>query len=126
MRKRNHAVTIRMNDVEYQMLCDKVRASGQTQQSVILDAVREVPIVPKEQLQELIRTNQEFAKQNQQLRGMATNVNQMAHRANAQGVLPTFRELVSMHESISEWKKECDGIWQSIRRLISRQSPTEP
>lgn len=47
MRKRNHAVTVRMSDAEYQMLCEKVNASGQTQQAVIIDAIKQVPIVSK-------------------------------------------------------------------------------
>ena len=36
MRKRNHTVTIRMNEKEYALLQQKIKASGQTQQAVIL------------------------------------------------------------------------------------------
>lgn len=39
MRKRNHAVTIRLNDVEYGLLQKKVAESGQTQQAVLIAAI---------------------------------------------------------------------------------------
>ena len=120
MRKRNHAVTVRMSDAEYQMLCEKVNASGQTQQAVIIDAIKQVPIVSKEHLKELITTNQNFAEYNKQLRGIATNINQMAHHANAQGALPVKEYLVM------DMKKEGGDLWQLIRQSISRQNRMEP
>lgn len=126
MRKRNHAVTIRMSDAEYQMLCEKVNASGQTQQAVIIDAIKSVPIVSREHLKELITTNQNFAEYNKQLRGIATNVNQMAHHANAQGVVPSQEYLATILELVSDMRKEGGDLWQLIRQLISQQNRTEP
>ncbi|BBK21125.1 hypothetical protein Aargi30884_00280 [Amedibacterium intestinale] len=38
MRKRNHTVTIRMNKAEYDLLQNKVKESGRTQQEVVIKA----------------------------------------------------------------------------------------
>ena len=124
MRKRNHAVTIRMSDAEYQMLCEKVNASGQTQQAVIIDAIKSAPIVSREHLKELITTNQNFAEYNKQLRGIATNVNQMAYHANAQGVLPAQEYLATILKLVSDMRKEGGDLWQLIRQSISQQRRT--
>lgn len=126
MRKRNHAVTVRMSDAEYQMLCEKVNVSGQTQQAVIIDAIKQVPIVSKEHLKELITTNQNFAEYNKQLRGIATNINQMAHHANAQGALPVKEYLATILELVMDMRKEGNQLWQLIRQSISRQNRMEP
>ena len=39
MRKRNYTVTIRMNKAEYDLLQNKVKESGQTQQAVVIHAI---------------------------------------------------------------------------------------
>ena len=53
MRKRNHTVTIRMNDKEYTLLRQKMKESGQTQQAVVLAAIENVEIVSSEVMEEL-------------------------------------------------------------------------
>ncbi len=40
MRKRNHTVTIRMNNEEYNLLQNKVKESGRTQQEVVIKGNR--------------------------------------------------------------------------------------
>ena len=57
MRKRNHTVTIRMNDKEYTLLRQKMKESGQTQQAVVLAAIENVEIVSSEVKEELKKQN---------------------------------------------------------------------
>ena len=114
------------DSLNHQMLCEKVNASGQTQQAVIIDAIKQVPIVSKEHLKELITTNQNFAEYNKQLRGIATNINQMAHHANAQGALPVKEYLATILELVMDMRKEGNQLWQLIRQSISRQNRMEP
>lgn len=123
MRKRNHAVTIRMNDEEYQCLQERIRASGQTQQNVMIKAIEGVQIATDQELAEVSQINCRLADLNRQIRGMAVNVNQMAHVANASDRLPESMVLDELKTEIHEFRKECDEIWRSIRRLISRQAP---
>lgn len=58
MRKRNHTVTIRMNEKEYALLQQKIKASGQTQQAVILAAIENVDLMSAEVKEELNVLNQ--------------------------------------------------------------------
>ena len=125
MRKRNHAITIRMSDEEYKLFQGRLSQTGQTQQSYILNAIRGATIVSAEEVKELQKLNKGFADMMRQLRGLATNVNQMAHVANGIGELPVVSALEKVGKSIEKFKKEEESRWQSIRLLISQQIHTE-
>ena len=64
MRKRNHTVTIRMNEKEYALLQQKIKASGQTQQAVILAAIENVDLMSAEVKEELNVLNQRLGETN--------------------------------------------------------------
>ena len=123
MRKRNHTVTIRMNDKEYTLLRQKMKESGQTQQAVVLAAIENVEIVSSEVMEELKVLNQRLEETNRQLRGATTNLNQIAHHMNAGGFYPRADVFNSLNENISGYRKEREKIWRSIRQLISGQIP---
>lgn len=123
MRKRNHTVTIRMNDKEYTLLRQKMKESGQTQQAVVLAAIENVEIVSSEVMEELKVLNQRLEETNRQLRGATTNLNQIAHYMNAGGFYTREDVFNSLNENISGYRKECEKIWRSIRQLISGQIP---
>ena len=118
-RKRNKAVTIRMNDAEYDALQDKVKESGLTQQSYIISAIRGSSITSAEELAEIKEINKEFAEHDRLLRGMATNVNQMAHVANGKGLLATAEKLEELSDKIIDVRKEDDNRWRLIRQSVS-------
>ena len=122
MRKREYQVKFRMNQEEYERLQEKVIASGQTQQSFIINALAGVVIAPREEIDVLKNINKNFDDLLRQIRGMATNVNQMAHIANGTGVLATIDKLEDIADQINYFKKECEEMWQSIRRLINQQN----
>ena len=95
MRKRNHTVTIRMNNEEYNLLQNKVK--------------------------ELKRLNQMFADILCQLRGATTNINQIARKLHTDGEIPNNSILYFLNKNILKYRKESERIWQLIRRLISGQ-----
>lgn len=123
-RKRSIAVTFRMTADEYAVLQNNVENSGLTQQAYIINAIKEIPIVPSEEIAVQKEISQTFANLERQLRGLATNVNQMAYVANGQGYLPTRQVLLDTSEQIGEYRKESEKILQSIRLLISQQNHT--
>ena len=125
-RKRNKAITIRLNDAEYDALQDRIAESGLNQQSYIINASLGAPITSADQLSELKNVSCTLADLVNQLRGIGTNINQMAHVANGIGILPTERDLKYASEQVCAFKKEGEEIWQSIRSLISRQKATGP
>ena len=121
MRKRNHTVTIRMNNEEYNLLQNKVKESGRTQQEVVIKAIADLKIVSAEEVEELKRLNQLFADILSQLRGAATNLNQIARKMNTDGFMPREDILYYLNKNILKYRKESEKIWLLIRRLISGQ-----
>ena len=124
-RTRNKAVTVRMTDSEYKTLQSKVNESGLTQQSYIINSIKGSTISSSEEVavqKELSKTFTELVKQ---LRGLATNVNQMAHVANGRDMLPTMQALLDTHAEINDYRKESEELWQLIRSSINQQKHTE-
>lgn len=126
MRKRTHQIKIWMNDEEYALLLDKMQRSGQTRQNVMISALKEATITTEEEISELKRSNSLMADLLKQLRGMATNINQVAHMANATGQIASINELSKMTNQISNFRREGEVIWQLIRQSISQRKHMQP
>ena len=124
-RRRDISVTFRMNTDEYALLQNKVKESGLTQPAYIINAIKETPIISSDEIAVQKELSKNFAVLVQQLRGLATNVNQMAHVANGQGCLPATQTLIETADEISKYHKESETIWQLIRLSINQQSRTE-
>ena len=121
MRKRNYTVTIRMNKAEYDLLQNKVKESGQTQQAVVIHAIAGLKIASAEEVEELKKLNLMLAEMLSQLRGVATNINQIVRKMNTGGFIPREDILHYLNQNIRNYRKESEKIWQSIRQLISGQ-----
>ena len=126
MRSRKNVVTIRMNDAEYEMLKTRVKESGLTQQSFIINAIKGSVIASADEIDILMDLSRTLADLVRQLRGLSTNVNQIAHVANGFKVIPTIHELLQIHDEITRFRKESEKIWQSIRSSINQQKLTGP
>lgn len=124
-RRRDKAVTFRMNEAEYADFQHKVEESGLSQQAYIISAVRGATITPSEGIDALKEINNIFKDFEKQIRGLGTNVNQMAHVANGQGYLPGEEALTQLSEQLIYMRKESEEIWQSIRLLIANKTTTE-
>lgn len=125
MRRRNKNVSVRMTEEEYISLMMRVKESGQTQQSFIINAVLGAKVSSREEVKELQKLNEQFADTNRQLRGMATNINQMAHLANDYGQIPQQSQLEQLYQELQLFRKECDATWRLIRQSISLQKVME-
>ena len=124
-RRRNKAVTVRMNETEYADFQNKVKESGLSQQAYIISAVRGATITPSDEIAVLKEISKTFADFEKQVRGLGTNVNQMARVANGQGYLPVEEALARLSDQLGNMRKESEEIWQSIRSSINQQKATE-
>ena len=118
-RKKNKTVTIRMSEAEYDDLQNKVKESGLTQQSYVINAISGSSITSAEELSAIKELSKEFAEHDRLLRGMATNVNHMAHVANGKGLLATAEKLEEISDKIIDVRKEDDNRWRLIRQSVS-------
>ena len=125
MRKRNKAVTIRMTEAEFTALQKRIKESGRTQQSYIIDAALNARISSAEEIATLKEISVTFGDLVKQLRGIAININQMARVANGSGALPTARELSQISEQIARYRERSEQIWQSIRSSTVGRRPMQ-
>ena len=124
MRRRNKAITIRLTEEEYALLCSKLKQTGVSQQAYIISAIKNVSVIPSDQLAVMKEISTTFASLEQQLRGMATNINQMARIANSRNYAPGIRVLEKISREIAGYRKDSEEIWQSIRSLTAQQKAT--
>ena len=122
-RKRNRTLSVRMTPEEYDQLSEKIKLSGQTKQNYIINAALTGRISSADEVAVLKEKNHLLEDMDKLLRGMGTNINQMAHVANGQGIIPTAAVLLKMSNDISTARKEVQDLWQSTRRSISQQKP---
>lgn len=120
MRKRNKAITIRLTPEEYALLKEKAALSGRTQQMFMIEAGLNGKITSEEVIEELKYKNRLLADIDRQLRGMGTNLNQMAHVANGQGRIPTADTLLQIADDVRQIKQEVNAEWLSTRQSITK------
>ena len=118
-RTRNNTVTFRLNDKEYADLQAKVNESGLTQQSYIISAIRKAVIPSADEVSVLRDMENTLENYERQLRGIATNINQMAHIANGHGFIPEEAALENIADQITGFRKENNELWLSIKSSIN-------
>lgn len=130
-RRRSRAVTVRMTDEEYLAMKARVDESGLPQQTYIIEAVTGAPIVSSDEAKALVdewkKNSRDLSDLSRQMRGLGTNVNQLAHVANGYGDLPSEQSLHRINENVNQARKEMDRIWRSISFLCpqGRKTPEE-
>lgn len=124
MRKRDKSITVRMTKEEYSRLQERLVQTGQTQQAFVVNAIDSAMITTPAMALELKKINVTMAELLKQLRGMATNINQLAHKANGYMELPTVEKLEQIDDEIGEFREEASSIWRLIRQFLSHQRHT--
>ena len=122
MRNRSNCVSIRYSDEEYKVLQEKIKESGQTKSAYIINATLNGKVSSADDVQEMKEQSKLLSDIYKQLRGMGTNLNQMAHVANGKGIIPSADKLKEIERKVVAVKKEVDDIWQSTRQSIGRQN----
>ncbi len=119
-RRRKKEILVRMTEEEYALLSQKVLSSGQTMQSYMLGAALSGKITSSDEISEMQKKNRLLEDMDKQLRGMGTNLNQMAHVANGQGAIPDAEKMVQIAEEVRQIRGEVMDEWRSTRQSINR------
>ena len=127
-RHRPHVVRVRMSDSEYENFLHDVTESRQTVQSYVLNAIQTGVIPDAVLINKVSEMSQVMADQYKQLRGMATNINQMAHNSNMEKLTGDWQaeeRLQDMQIQVEEMRKECVDLWRLLKRLMAQNRLTE-
>ena len=120
-RKRKNVIITRIDDAEYQELRARVSESGLTQQSYIVNSALTAHVSSAEEITEMKNKNEILMDYDKQLRGIATNINQLAHTANGTGEIPTVDVLMDILSEVKEFRKEVNKSWRLTRSSITEQ-----
>lgn len=141
-RLRNHNALVRFTDEEWNDLQGKLKASQQTLQAYVLNALLHSRISTAGEVREIQMIGHHFDFANQQLRGACSNLNQLAKALNKlnriietqtvsqqqflslAGLIPTRSELDNCILTIQNWRKEMEIPWLCLRQFLARQRPT--
>lgn len=122
-RHRSHMVRVRMSDEEYEKFQQDIAKSGQTVQSYVLNAIQTGVIPDAELIGKVSEMSQMMADQCKQLRGIATNINQMAYNSNLEKLTGDWQaeeRLQDMQIQVDEMRRECLSLWQLLKRLMEK------
>ena len=116
-RKRPIELKFRLSEDEYKTLQRKLAAAGMNRNAFLVRLVSDATIFPKE---ELIRMNLEHTMMNRLLRGIGTNINQIAKVANSNKSTPSAKLLLDMYQDVQTLKHNLQPLWDKTRETLWR------
>ena len=120
-RSKGKTISFRVNETDYDTIQELIKRSGLTKQSYLARSTMQSRVSTSDEISELRRLNEVLSDVDRQLRGIGTNVNQMAHVANVTGRIPDASRLNSISEDLIRFRKDSGEAWLLIRSLIGEQ-----
>ena len=124
-RKRDIPIKIYMNTTEYEELRKIKNETGQSMRAVITNAIMDMPLIPADVITKVHHINLKMSEQYRQLRGMATNINQLARVANKYQCPADILELEHIKEELHLMREELDDTWRLLRSLLQNLGPVK-
>lgn len=115
MRKRNIEVKFRVTEQEYDTLMKKVKESGLSRNAFLVRTIKGQKIYPVKNLHEL---NEKVDSLLVQVRGMATNINQVAKIANKRKDIPAYEYLSFLKIAVQTISTDVQTVFTSIREVL--------
>lgn len=115
MMKRKKEIKLRLTDQEFAALTDMVKQSGLSRNAFLVRMIKQQTIYPVDTLS---KTNEMLAALLAQLRGMATNMNQIAKIANTRKEVPAMNYLRYILAAIQNLKEESQPVFTSLREAL--------
>ena len=115
MMKRKKEIKLRLTDKEFAALTDMVKQSGLSRNAFLVRMIKQQTIYPVDTLS---KTNEMLAALLAQLRGMATNMNQIAKIANTRKEVPAMNYLRYILAAVQNLKEESQPVFTSVREAL--------
>ena len=116
-RKRPIELKFRLSEEEYKLLQKKLAEAGMNRNAFLVCLITGATIFPKD---EMIRLNMEYAMINRLLRGVGTNINQIAKVANTHKAVPSAALLADMYQDVQALKGNMLPLWDETRASLWR------
>ena len=113
--KRRKEIKLRLTDQELSVLTDMVKQSGLSRNAFLVRMIKQQTIYPVDTLN---KTNEMLAALLAQLRGMATNVNQVTKIANTRQEVPSIYYLRNILAAIQNLKEESLPVFTGLREVL--------
>ena len=113
--KRRKEIKLRLTDQEFAALTDMVKQSGLSRNAFLVRMIKQQTIYPVDTLS---KTNEMLAALLAQLRGMATNMNQIAKIANTRKEVPAMNYLRYILAAVQNLKEESQPVFTSLREVL--------
>ena len=115
MRRRNNVVKFRLSDDELAELQRKVNESGLNRNAFLVRMIHQQPIYPADNLSDL---NLRMDALLVQIRGMATNLNQITKIANNRKEVPHLGYLEKLLTGMRSFVAALQPVWNDIREAL--------
>ena len=113
--KRRKEIKLRLTEQEFTALTDMVKQSGLSRNAFLVRMIKQQTIYPVDKLS---KTNEMLAALLAQLRGMATNMNQIAKIANTRKEVPVMNYLRYILAAVQNLKEESQPVFTSVREVL--------
>ena len=114
-RKRPIELKFRLSEEEYNALQKKLSDAGMNRNTFLVRLISDATIFPKD---ELIRMNMEYSMMNRLLRGIGTNINQIAKVANSNKATPSAKLLLDIYQDVQTLKHNLVPLWNETRSTL--------
>ena len=114
-RKRPIELKFRLSEEEYETLQRKLAEAGMNRNAFLVRLISGATIFPKDQL---IQMNLEYAIMNRLLRGIGSNINQIAKVANTNHTTPSAALLTDMYQDVQTLRNNLTPIWDETRDAL--------
>ena len=114
-RKRPIELKFRLSEEEYKLMQKKLAEAGMNRNAFLVRLITGATIFPKD---EMIRLNMEYAMMNRLLRGIGTNINQIAKVTNSNKATPSAKLLLDMYQDVQTLKHNLVPLWNETRSTL--------
>ena len=116
-RKRPIELKLRVSQEEAKLLQHKLTETGMNRNAYLVRLISGATIFPKDQL---ILLNQQYIIMNRLLRGISTNINQIAKAVNATHAAPSAALLADMYQDVQTLRHNLQPLWDETRDVLWR------